>query len=91
MELEWSAFKPTGGFPPIIWENESVPTEKTLESRGFSNTVASISNILQSKVKDNFLGIEDLEDDMIGFGLNEAPHDFSRINKKGKNIKKIKK
>lgn len=46
-------FEPMGGFPSIIRADDDI-SEKTLESRGFTTTnIVSISNIMDSKKKEN--------------------------------------
>lgn len=56
-------FEPMGGFPSIIRVKDSDINKKTLESRGFSTTnIVSISNIMDSKKKDDLFmafGTED--------------------------------
>jgi len=49
-------FEPTGGFPPIMLLNE-IP-KNNLNTRGFANPIATISNILNSSTYSNFLNFD---------------------------------
>lgn len=50
-------FEPTGGFPPIMILNE-IPSNTNLNKKGFSNPIASISNIMNSSDYSNFLNFD---------------------------------
>jgi hypothetical protein len=86
-------FEPMGGFPPIIRNEDTKITEKTLESRGFADQLASISDIMRSKKKEELATAfgSDQEDgaDFILNKLNENPYEFSKIEYKEMPKKKI--
>jgi len=76
-------FEPLGGFPPLIRVEDIKPT-KTSETRGFGTTnIVSISNIMDSKKKENLFiafGSEDEDgNDLLVSGLFDNPHDYNRI------------
>lgn len=78
-------FEPLGGFPPIVREDDAKISEKTLESRGFATTnIVSISNIMDSKKKENlFMAFGSQDEDGIDFVIegmfDEKPHDYKKI------------
>jgi hypothetical protein len=77
-------FEPMGGFPPIIRIDDAKVSEKTLESRGFGTTnIVSISNIMDSKKKENlFIAFGSEDEDgarMIDNMLDEEPHEYKDI------------
>ena len=78
-------FEPMGGFPPIIRENDTKISEKTLESRGFATTnIVSISNIMDTKKKENlYMAFGSEEEDGIDFIIqgmfDEKPNDYKDI------------
>jgi len=58
-------FRPIGGFPSIIREEDAKISNKSLESRGFATTnIVSINNIMESKKKENlFIAFGSEEED----------------------------
>ncbi|XWV24870.1 n trans domain containing protein [Tupanvirus deep ocean] len=78
-------FEPVGGFPPIIRVDDARISEKTLESRGFATTnIVSISNIMDSKKKENlFIAFGSEEEEGIDFAIeamfDEKPYEYKEI------------
>jgi len=63
-------FEPIGGFPPIVRTEESDINKKTLESRGFATTnIVSISNIMDTKKKENLFTAFGFEEEDGGIDL----------------------
>lgn len=60
-------FEPKWGFPPIIRQDDAIPNEKKLESRGFSTNIVSIGNIIDTKKRENlFIAFGNEEDNLMG-------------------------
>jgi hypothetical protein len=91
------AFEPMGGFPPIVREDDVKESKTTLESRGFSTNIVSLTNIMEKKKKkDTFilLGTEE-ESGMSEMELNSAllphkPQTYSKVKFRDSTKKKSK-
>lgn len=84
-------FEPLGGFPPIVRVDDKV-VEKTLESRGFATTnIVSISNIMDSKKKENLFIAFGSDDEEAGMAQYfEEPENYTGISyRETKNMKLI--
>ena len=87
-------FEPIGGFPSIIRIDESDIDEKTLETRGFVTTnIVSISNIMDSKKKENlFMAFGSEDEDGVDLAidnmLDNKPYQYSDIEYKDVDYKR---
>jgi hypothetical protein len=78
-------FEPVGGFPPIIREDDTKISEKTLESRGFESTkFVDISKIMALDKKKNLYfafgtGEEDGTDFIIQGMFDQKPNEYKDI------------
>jgi hypothetical protein len=81
-------FEPIGGFPPIVRTDDTKINGKTLESRGFATTnIVSISNIMDSKKKENlFMAFGTEDEDGIDYNIlnmfDENPYEYKDISYK---------
>lgn len=80
-------FEPTAGFPPLVRADDTAVPEGTLESRGFSTNIVNISNIIESKKKENlFLAFGSEDEDGIDYYMNnfveQTPHKYSEFDYK---------
>lgn len=73
MELE---YKPIGGFPSIIRIIDDKINTQTFESRGFSNNIVSINDVINAKKKDLFLAFGSDDEEMGGGLFDNEPDEF---------------